>query len=273
MSQGSEPKIGVIHYNFPGYTMEDFLSYAQDTGFKYVEIQIGDVWDEENPLSEGKERARKLRGRLEEHGLKVSSLSAKNDFVYLDTEMIEAEVARMEKVCDLAEILGTSVLRTEGGRPKESVPESKWAEAISTCLKGCVPFTEKRGFYLALDNHGLTTNDGDRQLRIFEEVGSDHVGANMDVMNYRWFGHDLDTVYRFYELIAPYTFHLHMKDGFGSRENYECKSLGEGELDLHRAISALKDADYEGVWCVEYEGKEDPAVGYRKGLEYLEKNL
>jgi sugar phosphate isomerase/epimerase len=62
-----------------------------------------------------------------------------------------------------------------------------------------------------------------------------------------------------------------MKDGFGSREKYVCMPLGEGELDLKRAIRALKGAGYDGVWCVEYEGRDDPAIGYRKGLEYLRK--
>ncbi len=265
--------IGVIHYNFPNYSMEDFLSYAEKTGFGYVELQVNDVWDEELPFARAEEEARKLRQALDTHGLKVSALASRNDFVQLEPNVVRGEAERMEKVCDLAGILGTNTLRTEGGRPKDSVPESQWVEAISMCLTACLDFVEDRDFYLAVDNHGLATNDGDRQVAIFERVGSKHVGANMDVMNYRWFGHDLETVYRFYDLIAPFTFHSHMKDGFGSRENYVCMPLGEGELDMERAIDALKKVGYRGVWCVEYEGKEEPAVGYRKGLEYLRAHI
>jgi len=266
-------KFGLIHYNFPEYTMEDFLSYAERTGFKYVELQISDVWDERSPVSEGEREARKLSESLESHGLKVSALAAGNDFIQLDPKVIASQAERMENICGIADLLGANTIRTEGGRPKQSVPEDQWVEAISACLKACLDFVEDQDFYLALDNHGLATNDGDRQVAIFEAVGSKHVGANMDVMNYRWFGHDLKTVYRFYRLVAPYTLHTHMKDGFGSRENYVCMPLGEGELDLSKAIGALKEAGYEGVWCVEYEGKEDPAVGYRKGLEYLRKHV
>ncbi len=270
---GSDMKLGVIHYNFPGYSMEDFLSYSEETGFGHVELQIGDVWDEERPLAEAEEAARSLREDLDRHGLGVSALAARNDFVQLERDAIHHEAERMKSVCGLADILGTEVIRTEGGRPKDSVPEERWVEAVSGCLKACVPFIEENGFYLAVDNHGLVTNDGERQVEIFEEVGSDHVGANMDIMNYRWFGHPLDTVYRFYELIAPYTFHVHMKDGYGSRKDYVCTPLGEGELDVERAISELKRAGYDGVWCVEFEGREDPAVGYRKGLLYLKEHL
>jgi sugar phosphate isomerase/epimerase len=44
--------------------------------------------------------------------------------------------------------------------------------------------------------------------------------------------------------------------------------LGEGEINVSVAIQALKDADYPGTWCLEYEGKEGSA-GYAKSLERL----
>ncbi len=260
------PKFGLIHYNFPGYTMDQFLSYAEETGFEYVEIQIGDI-------GEDPRKAEQLRRMLDDHGLKVSALAAGNDFVQLDPIKVREQVDRMRRICDLAEILGTDVIRTEGGSPKDSVPEEMWVEAISNCLSQCLDFVESKSIYLALDNHGLVTNDADRQVEIFRRVNSKYVGANLDTMNYRWFGHDLETVGRFYEKIAPYTLHTHMKDGKGSRENYVCLPLGDGELDLERAIRSLKDSGYHGVWCVEYEGRDDPAVGYRKGLEYLRRHV
>ncbi len=249
------------------------MSYAQRTGFSYVEIQIGDIWVDAQPFESARSNAENLRRALDAHGLKTSALAAGNDFVQLDPKLVKAEAERMRKICDLAEILGTSTIRTEGGRPKHSVPEDRWVEAISTCIEECLEFVEALDLRLALDNHGLVTNDADRQVAIFERVASKNIGANLDTMNYRWFGHDLETVGRFYDLIAPYTLHTHMKDGFGSREKYVCMPLGEGELDLQRAIRALHRAGYDGVWCVEYEGKEDPAVGYRKGLEYLRRNV
>ena len=274
MSKGRDDlKLGVIHYNFPGYSMEDFLSYAEETGFGYVELQLGDVWDGEEALSEGLARAGSVREALDSHGITCSALAAGNDFVQLEPPEVRREAERMKKVCELADVLGTKVIRTEGGRPKESVPEDRWAEAISLCLRECLDFVEPGGFFLAVDNHGLVTNNGDRQVAIFEEVGSKNVGANLDTMNYRWFGNELEDVYRFWDMVAPYALHTHMKDGFGSRQDYVCMPLGEGELELERAIRALKGVGYDYVWCVEFEGREDPAIGYRKGLEYLRDRL
>ncbi|MCS7179871.1 MAG: sugar phosphate isomerase/epimerase, partial [bacterium] len=71
-----------------------------------------------------------------------------------------------------------------------------------------------------------------------------------------------------YKAIAPYTIHTHLKDGVGSRENYIGKVFGEGEIPIIDAIKILKENNYNGVWCIEYEGK-DKEIGYKRCVEYL----
>lgn len=268
---GSElPKFGLIHYNAPGKTVEEFLRWAKEAGFGYVELQIGDVWRRDtDPEAE----ARRIKALADQIGIKISALSAGNDFVVLDEDAVKAQVERMRRVCQLAKILGTNVVRTEGGSPKPEVPEERWVEAISNCLIRCKEFIEPMGIYLALDNHGMITNNVPLQIEIFKRVNSKYVGANVDTMNYRWRGTDLATLNRWYEQIAPYAVHTHLKDGTGSLGNYKGASLGEGEINLLWAVQCLKKAGYKGVWCAEYEGSEDPAVGYRKCLEWMKKHI
>jgi sugar phosphate isomerase/epimerase len=264
-------KIGVIHYNFPGYSFTDFLKYASQTGYGYVELSAADVWGKgvDNPEN----KAEEVRKEVESFGLKVSALSAGNDFIVLEEEEVKAQVERMGRICGLARILGADVIRTEGGRPKDSVPEDRWVEAMAGCLTRCIGFAEKSDVRLAVDNHGHVTNDGDLQIELFQRVNSEHVGANMDTMNYRWAGHSLDKIAHFYEIVAPYTFHTHMKDGTGSLREYRGAALGEGEINLAYAVKCLKDAGYDGVYCAEYEGREGSDVGYRKCFEWMKANL
>ncbi len=264
-------KLGLIHYNYAGKSLDDFLKFTSETGFEYVELPIGDVWKAET--TDPEKSAEAVRAQVESYGLQVSALAAGNDFVLLAEDAIQAQVSRMERIAGLAKRLGTSVIRTEGGAMKDSVPQSRWVEAMAGCLTRCLEFAEKEDIYFAVDNHGLVTNDGDLQVELFERVGSKHVGANMDTMNYRWAGHDLETVGRFYEIIAPYTLHTHLKDGTGSRGNYRGEALGEGELDLAKAISCLKAAGYDGVWCCEYEGRENDGTGQRKSFAWMQAHL
>lgn len=264
-------KYGVIHYNAPGATVEEFLDFAADAGFDSVELQIGDVWAEGDERPEG--RAEAVRAEVQKRGLVVSALAAGNDFVVLEPDVVAAQVARMKRVCELARVLGTDVIRTEGGSPKDSVPEARWVEAMAGCLKRCREFAEAMQMKLAVDNHGWVTNNGDLQVELFQQVGSKCVGANLDTMNYRWFGHDLATIDHYYEIIAPYTFHTHLKDGSGSREHYQGAALGEGEIHLAHAVTCLRKAGYGGVWCAEFEGPGDTGDGYRRCLAWMKEHV
>ena len=267
-------KLGIIHYNFPEHSLSEFLRAIKELGYDYSEIMCRDVWPDET-TGDPEAEAEKLRKEMDEVGVKCSALSLQNDFVLLDRAAIDQQIVRAERVCGLARILGTNVLRTEGGRPKEEVPEARWVEAMAGCLKRMADFIEKEDYYLAVDNHGKVTNDGDLQLRLFGMVGSKRVGANLDTMNYRATGqYDLEIVYKFHRMVAPYTFHTHFKDGVMEDGKYRGTELGCGELDLSIAAKALKEAGYDGVWTVEYEKKDgDRVEGARKSIEHLKSLL
>ena len=258
---------GLIHWNQKDLdSLEAFFEFAAGAGFDAVELMPYDVWPEgeESPESV----AEIVRKKADAAGIEICALGAGNDFVVLEDSEIEHEVTRMKRFCELAEILGTKVIRTEGGRAKDSVPEDRHVEAMAGCLKRCLAFIEPMETILAVDNHGLVTNDADLQLRLFKEVDSPFVAATMDTMNYRWAGHDLETVGRFYETVAPYVRHVHLKDGTGSLGDYKGMVLGDGEIDVQGAIAQLKRVGYEGTWCIEYEGPEG-SQGYAKCLERL----
>jgi sugar phosphate isomerase/epimerase len=266
-------KIGVIHYNFPGFSFQNFLTFVSDTGYGYVELDLTDVWgpDVENP----EQNAERVKKEVESYGLKVSALSARNDFVQLDEEAIRFQVERMKRVSGLAKILHEeSVIRSEGGAPKESVPQERWLDAMYACFSRCVEFAEEMNIGIAIDNHGIVTNDGDLLYALLQKVNHRLIGTNLDTMNYRWYGHDIATCNRFYEIMAPHTLHTHIKDGFGSRRDYKGAALGDGEIHLWYALTCLKRAGYSGVYCAEYEGPEaQGGVGYRKCYEWLKGNV
>ncbi len=265
-------KFGVIHYNAPGETLAEFLDWAAQTGFEYVELARGDVWPE--GASRPQAQAEKVRQMLDERGLKVSAVSASNDFVVLEQDEIAQQMQRLEVICELARIAGTDVLRTEGGQPKPEVPEERWAEAITGCCRQALEFIEPMEMKLAIDNHGVVSNDIPVLLEVIESVNSPLVGSNLDIMNVRWYGWSVPECDEFYQQLAPYVLHTHVKDGTGSRENYQGAALGDGEIHLDYVVGLLKEAGYDGVWCAEYEGPEvAEGVGYRKCLEWMKENI
>ena len=53
-------KLGIVHYNFPGFSFQWFLKFTAEAGYRYVELQLPDVWGKDvvNP-EQYAERVRK----------------------------------------------------------------------------------------------------------------------------------------------------------------------------------------------------------------------
>ena len=263
---------GVIHYNAPGATLEEFLCWASGAGFESVELQIGDIWPDESqcPCS----TTETAKGLLAKYGLICSALASGNDFVVLEPAAVEAQVARMKTICEMVKTLSCNVIRTEGGQPKDSVPESKWVEAMAGCCRASLGFLKDLGMKYAIDNHGYVTNDIPTMMGLLDAVDEPcYIGSNLDTMNVRWFGNSLEEIDDFYRAVAPRVFHTHMKDGIGSRENYKGRDLGNGEINLKLAVELLKGVGYDGAWTAEYEGPEGDGAGYEKCLVWLKHNV
>lgn len=265
-------KLGFIHYNWPGFSFDQFLRFAAETGAGYVELQLTDVC--ENDAFDA-DRAADVRRHIEKCGLKVSALAARNDFVQGDPEAVAFQVDRMRQVAQLATILcDQPILRSEGGQPKDSVPPENWGAALYECFSRCTDFADEMGVTLAIDNHGIVTNDGDLLIALLKRLNHPRIGSNLDTMNFRWAGNSVADCNRFYDELAPFVKHTHLKDGFGSFKEYRGMALGDGEIDLAHALAALKSAGYDGVYLAEYEGQETAdGIGYGKCIDWMKANV
>lgn len=265
-------KLGFIHYNWPGFSFGEFLKFAADNGAGWIELQLTDVCENDGFDIE---RAKEVRAQVESYGLKVSALAARNDFLQADPEAVAFQVDRMQRVAQLAQVLcDEPILRSEGGAPKDSVPPELWGDALYECFARCTQFADEMGVTLAIDNHGIVTNDGDLLIALLKRVAHPRIGSNLDTMNFRWADNSIEECNRFYSELAPLVKHTHLKDGRGSFKEYRGEALGEGEIDLQHALNCLKDAHYNGVYLAEYEGSErENGVGYGKCLQWMKEHV
>ncbi len=269
----TDKKIGVIHYNWPGYDLEGFAQRASEIGYTHCEVRAADIWVGDEV--DGAHRAEEVRELLARYGMQVSAVEIGNDFLQADPVDLDMQVARYRARCKVIPLTGCDIARSDGGwNRNDQVPQAQWDGMMLDAFKRVADGLEEAGVRIALDNHGVTTNDGDWQLSLIERVGSPRLGVNLDTMNYRWFGHELETIDRFYEILAPHVFHVHMKDGTGSRQEYKGAALGEGEINLEHAVALLEKAGYEGAWTAEYEGPEaEGGIGYEKCYSWLADRL
>jgi len=264
-----DKKIGVIKYNISDFTMEQLFRWCNENNVEYVELQRSDVWED---ITKSENRIKDVSKLLQKYSIKISQISTGSDFLQKTEDTFQKQVWMVGEMCKMVKDLGFNQLRIDGGWPKEGIEEKDYRELIIKGVSAVVEIAEKEGVYLALDNHGVVTNNYVLLLDVIKTVNSKHLGTNLDTMNYRWYGYKVEELVNIYKKVAPYTFHTHIKDGTGSRETYKGTALGEGEIPLLDAIKILKENGYKGVWCAEYEGKEG-ADGYKKCVEWLRKNL
>ena len=266
-------KLGLIFSRFKDFDLEAFLDYAAETGYGYVELWARNAWKENDSSDEPLKNAERIRAAVEKRGLKISALDAENDFVVLAEQAVRHQVERMKRIIKLAGVMGAPCIRTEGGKAKPEVPAEKYGEAIAACLEQLLDDVEKTGVALAVDNHGVVTNQEGVLKSVFERVRNPLVGTNLDIYNYHWYGYDVQTTHRICRNLLPHILHVHLKDGLGIREAYRGKALGEGEIEAATLVRMLSAGGYKGVWCAEYEGSEDDPVGYTKCYRWMSRHV
>jgi sugar phosphate isomerase/epimerase len=269
----------IVGARFRHLPLDDFLKGVRELGCEGFELYVtadshGGIFGEcASPRGEpGLDNLAPIRRRIEQAGLCTIAIGGMGDFVQTNTTAMQQQAEQVKWSCDVAVALGCEVVRTFGGEPKEGADPADWEQLIARGYELCLPHAESRGVILAMENHGFITNDGDLEMRLLDRLGSPNFRLTLDTSNYRWFGHDLDTIRRWFDKLAPFVAHTHLKDGSvqsGTRREYTALSLGEGEAPIAFAVQRLREAGFNRPWCVEYEGRLEPMLGLERGLRFL----
>lgn len=208
----------------------DLLAHCVTLGAGGAQILVGG-WS--------REYARRVRGRVEECGL------------YLEGQIAlprdEADAPRFEQEVATAREAGIGIIRTVmlGGRRYEDFTTLEaWhghQARAGHSLRLTRPILAKHRVKLAVENHKDWR--ADEMVDVIRRADSEWIGVNLDLGNNVAL---LDDPMAVIELLAPLTLTTHFKDM--AVQEYEDGfllsevPLGEGVLDLKRAIAMLEKA-------------------------------
>lgn len=205
------------------------------------------------------------RTRLDEHGLSVPVLSSsfyKCDIN--DRTAVEADWAKLERLCERAKILGSRYIRGFGffsaGDFDDVLPR------IVALYQKPLEILEEQDQMLLLEadpsvngsNHGLLS-------RLIEAIGSRRIGAIYDP------GNDIYDPIREvpypdgYEAIQAQLRHIHIKDAVMTDRGPECVKIGTGLVDYPGLLRRLLQDNYDGWLSLE--------THYRAGTELTEEQM
>ena len=217
----------------------NFLKHCRQLGAGGMQASLGAL---------DADAAAELRDYAAEHSLFIDAIVAapKDDD---DLERFEAEIGTSAQV-------GVQAARTvimPGRRYEQfkSLAEFREFEARGKMmLERAVPAVEKHRVRLAVENH--KDQRIDERIALFEQIGSEFVGACVDTGNSFAL---LDDPIEAVERLAPYAFSVHLKDQ-AVREYEDGFLLGDiplggGCFDLKRMVEILKAAKPEIRFALE----------------------
>lgn len=193
---------------------------------KAAELQLNCLQIADNlPLHEMGDRRLKALKKMADHAGIVLEVGARG-----------MTPEHLDRYIQIAAYFESPILRfvIDGSGFIPSVDEVTWI------IRGVLPELQEKGIKLAIENHDRLRAMEFR--KIIEEVGSDHVGICLDLVNSMGAGEGIESVT---SLLAPYTFNLHIKEFLVQRHPHmmgftiEGRPVGEGQLPLDWMLEQL----------------------------------
>jgi len=280
-------KIGVSSYSFQQLissgeeTQLSIISKAKELGFDGIEFI--DLDPPEGTTEE--EYAKQLKAESERVDLPIIAYTISANL--LSDKGLEAEIERVCKKIDVAEILGAKCLRHDAAwsMPTETKCCQGFEQILPILVEGCSRITEyaaKKGITTMIENHGFFCQDSERVEKIVNGVANPNFGVLIDIGNFCCADEESNKAVG---RLAPYAKHVHAKDFhiksgnglnpgkgfFKSRGgNYLRGSIiGHGDIPVYQCIQILKASGYDGWISVEFEGMEKCIDGITVGFENL----
>lgn len=282
-------KIGVSSYSFSrlvrGGQMKQIEIIAKTKEIGFDVIEFSSIY-----LPEGKDLpsfAAELREEAERHQLPIANYTIGADFLGGSDGDLKAEIERVKREVDIAEILGAPGMRhdaTRGFPPGHEGPRS-FDAALPRLIEGCRAVTEyaaQKGIRTMVENHGFFCQDSDRLEKLVDGVDHPNFGLLIDMGNFICADDDPGQAVG---LLMPYAFHVHAKDFHlkpGTAPNpgqgwnlsrggnyWRGAIIGHGDVPVTQCLNIMKREGYDGVLSIEFEGMEDPLTGIQFGHDNL----
>ena len=229
-----------------------------------------------------------LKKEVADAGLIFSALCGDMGMGFGDRERNPVLIAKLKKILDLANDLGTNIVTTHIG----VVPEDTEHERYKIMQEACAELSEyadKNGSYFAIETG---PEKSETLCKFIESLGSNGVGINFDPANLCMvIGEDASSAVK---NLAKHIVHTHAKDGVmltkGNPEFiyrvvhpipeevkkmkfFEERPLGEGAVNFPLYLKTLEEIGYKGFLTVEREAGLDPIQNIGDAVRYLKEHI
>lgn len=272
--------------------LEQALDWLASIGVEAVEfVGLG-----EQEVKNRRQRARRLRKRCEQLGLRIVGYCTGAELYHHDEREQRRVIEQVKREIDIAAELEAPSMRHDVTRGPGEGDDASFDAVLNRIAPAVRELTEhgaKRGVITTLENHGFYMQTAERIERLIETVDHPNYRFTIDLGNFLCLNQDPLEATR---QLARHVVMCHAKDFHikpiervppdappvagdqGVRAGWirtpstialRGTITGHGDLDLPAQLAALREAGYDGPLSLEFEGPEHPLNAVRLGVAYL----
>lgn len=279
-------KLGISTYSlYSAYrtgelTLEGVIETIAQLGAEHVEIvPIG------YNLVEQPELIETITRTAANVGLELSSYAIGANFVGLDEAAREQEIARVKREVDACAALGIKRMRHDIAK-SEDTSIGNFLAQMPGLVDACQQIADHaavHGITTSIENHGFFVQHSDRVKAIVGAVARDNFRTTLDIGNFLCA--DEEPAIAVANNI-PLASMVHFKDFYirpaelGLGEGWFRSSggkwlrgaiVGQGDIDMPKIVSIVKNSGYDGYISIEFEGMEECKRGTKLGFDYIKR--
>lgn len=239
---------------------EEALDWVAEQGLKHVEVR---VINGQNTADLNDDQLREVRRQVEQRGLFISAIAsplfkcaldpsrrvAAGDTFGQKEENVEAHFAKLDRIIQIAKLLGTTRIRIFSFWREEN--PAPYTEEIVRHLQRAAAVAQDNGVQLLLENEPAC-NGG-----FAEEVASIVRGVESPALKGLWdpgneaYG-GLEAYPAGYAAMKDVLAHVHLKDAYIREDGKpRCVPLGSGNVPVIAQLKALVNDGYDGLFTIE----------------------
>lgn len=261
---GAPFKLGVAAYSYRQFlqgsqksmSILDFIDVCAAMGTDGVELT---EYYFEKPVTN--EQISRLKYRAHLRGQNICGTPVGNTFTHPAGAMRDQQIEIVKRWIDVSADLGSPAIRLFAGNAPQGVSESDARRNVVECLETCCGHAEKRGVFLAVENHGGVVATPDGLLEIISACKCPWVGINLDTGNFRTADPYADLA-----RCAPYAVTVQHKVTISPNGQKEA-------ADFPRILKVLRNSNYRGFVTLEYEEAEDPKVAVPRYVAEMRRQM
>ncbi len=266
-------------------TLFEWIELASTLGVDGLEFYSGFLEDDEIFLKE-------VRNSLQKHRLEMPMLCCSPDFTQTDPALLQQEIDREKRMIEITAFFGGKFCRVLSGQRRPELTREAGIEQVVRIIKGLLPFAEKHGIVLTMENHYKDNywqypefaQKMDVFAEIVDQIESPAFGVNYDPSNTILAGEDplvlLERVKR--RVVSMHASDRFLKSGtiedlrkeedsvgYASRLSHGV--IGKGMNDYDKIFSTLNSVGFQGWISIEdgMDGMDD----LRESVRFLKAKI